>query len=159
MTGTRNKKGEIYVTVCVFMLIIFMIFSAVFTFASAISLIKVQESNTEIVFDSFVANNSILIFNNIKMGKNATDHVNTANYTHMLTEFCSLSKNGARYYCYDDEGHEKFNITEPVIGFLEENQLELVVTYTMSVPIRFSGLTVATAVIPVRITSELRSKN
>ena len=80
----RNKKGEIYVTVCVFMLIIFMIFSAVFTFASAITMIKVQESNTEIVFDSFVANNSILIFNNIKMGRNATDHVNTAN-------FCSVS--------------------------------------------------------------------
>ncbi len=158
MTGMKNKRGDTYVTVCVFMLIIFMIFSAVFTFASAISLIRVQETNTEIVFDSFVANNSILIYNNIKMGKNATDNVNTAKYNQMLAEFCSLTKTGARYYCYDTDGHEKFNITVPTIGFLEDQQLELYVTYTMRVPIRFAGVTVATATIPVNITSELRSK-
>ena len=71
-----------------------MIFSAVFTFASAVTLIKVQQSNTEIVFDSFIANNSILIYNNIKMGKNATDGVKTAELTQTLVKFCSLTKSG-----------------------------------------------------------------
>ena len=155
----KNKRGDTYVTVCVFMLVIFMIFSPVFTFASAITLIKVQQSNTEIVFDSFIANNSILIYNNIKMGNNATDGVKTADLTQMLVKFCSLTKSGARYYCYDDEGNEKFNITSPTIGYLEEKQLELYVTYTMRVPIRFAGVSVATAVIPINITTELRSKN
>ena len=155
----KNKRGDTYVTVCVFMLVIFMIFSAVFTFSSAITLIKVQQSNTEIVFDSFIANNSILIYNNIKMGNNATDGVKTADLTQMLVKFCSLTKSGSRYYCYDDEGNEKFNITSPAIGYLEEKQLELYVTYTMRVPIRFAGVSVATAVIPIKITAELRSKN
>ena len=155
----KNKRGNTYVTVCVFMLVIFMIFSAVFTFASAITLIKVQQSNTEIVFDSFIANNSILIYNNIKMGNNATDGVKTADLTQMLVKFCSLTKSGSLYYCYDDEGNEKFNITSPAIGYLEEKQLELYVTYTMRVPIRFAGVSVATAVIPIKITAELRSKN
>ena len=155
----KNKRGDTYVTVCVFMLVIFMIFSAVFTFASAITLIKVQQSNTEIVFDSFIANNSILIYNNIKMGNNATDGVKTADLTQMLVKFCSLTKSGSRYYCYDDEGNEKFNITSPAIGYLEEKQLELYVTYTMRVPIRFAGVSVVTAVIPIKITAELRSKN
>lgn len=155
----KNKRGDTYVTVCVFMLVIFMIFSAVFTFASAITLIKVQQSNTEIVFDSFIANNSILIYNNIKMGNNATDGVKTTDLTQMLVKFCSLTKSGSRYYCYDDEGNEKFNITSPAIGYLEEKQLELYVTYTMRVPIRFAGVSVATAVIPIKITAELRSKN
>ena len=155
----KNKRGDTYVTVCVFMLVIFMIFSAVFTFASAITLIKVQQSNTEIVFDSFIANNSILIYNNIKMGNNATDGVKTADLTQMLVKFCSLTKSGSLYYCYDDEGNEKFNITSPAIGYLEEKQLELYVTYTMRVPIRFAGVSVATAVIPIKITAELRSKN
>ena len=154
----KNKRGDTYVTVCVFMLVIFMIFSVVFTFASAITLIKVQQSNTEIVFDSFIANNSILIYNNIKMGNNATDGVKTADLTQMLVKFCSLTKSGARYYRYDDEGNEKFNITSPTIGYLEEKQLELYVTYTMRVPIRFAGVSVATAVIPINITAELRSK-
>ena len=134
----KNKRGDTYVTVCVFMLVIFMIFSAVFTFASAVTLIKVQQSNTEIVFDSFIANNSILIYNNIKMGKNATDGVKTAELTQTLVQFCSLTKNGTRYYCYDDEANELFNITAPI---------------------RFAGVSVATAVIPVNITAELRSKN
>ncbi|MBQ6117842.1 MAG: hypothetical protein IJK98_01295 [Clostridia bacterium] len=155
----KNKRGDTYVSVCVFMLVIFMIFSAVFSFASAITLIKVQQSNTEIVFDSFIANNSILIYNNIKMGKNATDGVKTTDLTQSLVKFCSLTKSGARYYCYDGDGKETFNITSPVIGYLEEKQLELYVTYTMRVPIRFAGVTVATATIPVNISAELRSKN
>lgn len=153
----RNKRGEIYVTVCVFLLVIFMIFSVVFTFASAVSQIRVQQTNTEIVLDSFVANNSILIYRNIKMGSNAMQNVNTADFNQMLVRFCSLQPDGGKYVCCDSNGTEQFSITVPVVDYIEEQTLELFTTYTMYVPIRFSGVRVMTAVIPIRITSELRS--
>mgnify|MGYP004552699969 FL=1 len=78
MKAIKNTRGEIYVMVCVLVLIVMTVFSVIFTYASVITTVKIQKTNTQIVFDSFVANNSIIIFNNIKQGKNATDGINTA---------------------------------------------------------------------------------
>lgn len=154
-----NKKGEIYVLICVFMIVILTTFSVIFTYASIITNVKVQQTNTEIVFDSFVANNSILIYNNIKQGKNATDGVNVSKFRTSLKEFCTFEELNGKYYAKDTEGSEKFSITIPQMGYIEDEALELYVTYTMSIPIRFAGQTVTTANVPVRVTSVLTKIN
>ena len=46
----KNTKGEIYVFICVFVLVIMTVFSVIFTYASIITDVKVQKTNTEIVF-------------------------------------------------------------------------------------------------------------
>ena len=51
--GAINRKGEIYVTVCIFVLIIVTVFSVILSYASVITNVNVQKTNTEIVFDSF----------------------------------------------------------------------------------------------------------
>lgn len=155
----RNTCGEIYVMVCVFVLVIVTVFSVIFTYASVITEVKVQKTNSEIVFDSFVANNSIIIFNNIKQGKNATNGVNTAAYNEHLKQFCTLDERGGKLYSMDTDGSEKYSMTIPEIGFTEEGKLELYASYTMYVPIRFAGATVTTVKVPVKITSALNSKN
>lgn len=155
----RNTRGEIYVAICVFVLIIVTIFSVIFTYASVITEVKVQKTNSEIVFDSFVANNSIIIFNNIKKGRNATKDVNTAEYLTSLKQFCTLDEQGGKLYNMDTDGNEKYSMTIPEIGYIEDETLELYASYTMFVPIGFAGATVTTAKIPVRITSALTSKN
>lgn len=155
----RNTKGEIYVLVCVWVLIIVTVFSVVFTYASVITTVKVQKTNSEIVFDGFVAKNSIIIFNNIKMGKNITRGVDVSEYQSRLKEFCTLDESGGMLYSKDNDGNEKYRMTVPTIGFIEEEKLELYATYTMYVPIRFAGVTVTTATVPVKITSALTSKN
>lgn len=141
------------------MMVIFTVFSVIFTYASVITNVKVQQKNTQIVFDSFVANNSIIIYNNIKQGKNATDGVNTDNFNSSLKEFCTLDLRDGKWYSLDADGTEKFSMTVPQIGYLEDETLELFTSFTMYVPIRFAGRTVTTAVIPVNITSALTSKN
>ena len=154
----RNKKGEIYVLICVLILCVVTVFSVIFTYASVITTVRLQKTNTEVVFDSFVANNSILIFNNIKQGKNATESLNTAPFYTALKHFCTLDENGGMYYAVDTDGTEKYRMTVPQIGYLEDEALELYVTFTMYVPIRFGGVTVSTATIPVRISSVLQTK-
>ena len=141
------------------MLIIFIIFSVIFTYASVISEVKVQKTNTEIVFDSFVANNSIIIYNNIKQGKNATDGVNTENLLSAMKEFCTLDEENGMYYNKNVNGTEQYRMTVPQLGYIEDEKLELYLSFTMYVPIRFAGQTVSTATIPLKITSELTSKN
>lgn len=155
----KNTKGEIYILICVIMLVILSTFSVIFTYASVITHIKVQQTNTEIVLDSFVANNSIIIFNNIKQGKNATEGVNTGNFRTSLKEFCTFEEKDGKYYAYDTNGSEKFYLTIPEMGYIEDEQLELYVTYTMSIPIYFAGKTVTTANVPIKVTSELTKIN
>lgn len=154
----KDKKGEIYVFICVFILCIMTVFSVIFTYASIITTVRLQKTNTEVVFDSLVANNSILIFHNIKQGKNATEGLNTAPFYTTLKHFCTLDESGEMYYAMDADGTEKYHMTVPQISYLAEDALELYVTYTMYVPIRFGGTTVTTATIPVRISSVLQSK-
>lgn len=155
----KDTKGEIYVLICVFLLVIMMVFSVILTYASVITCVKVQKSNTQIVFDSFLANNSIIIYNNIKQGKNATDGVDTNRFRTSLKEFCTFEERDGRYYSIDTDGSEKFNMSVPEMGYIEDERLELFVTFTMQVPIRFAGKTVSTAKIPVKVTSELTKIN
>lgn len=155
----RNVKGEIYVFVCVFILVLVTVFSVIFTYASVITNVKVQKANTQIVFDSFVANNSIIIFNNIKQGKNATAGIDTAPFYTSLKSFCTLDEYDGELYSMDTDGTEKFSMTIPTTGFIEDEKLELYASFTMYVPIRFAGQKVTTATVPVKITSALTSKN
>lgn len=155
----KDKRGVSYVPICVFILIIMMAFSVIFVYASVITDVRVQKANTETVFDSFIAKNSILIYSNIKQGKNATEHLNTAPFYTALKDFCTLDESGGMYYAKDADGVEKFRMTKPQMEFIEEDTLELYVAFTMYVPIRFAGQTVTTAEVPVRVSSALNSKN
>ena len=157
--GTKNRKGEIYVTVCIFVLVIVTVFSVILSYASVITNVNVQKTNTEIVFDSFVANNSIIIYNNIKQGKNATDGVRADSFHSSLKQFCTLDARDGKWYSLDADGTEKYSMTVPQIGYTKVETLELYASFTMYVPIRFAGRTVTTAVIPVTVTSALTSKN
>lgn len=154
-----NKKGEIYVTVCILILVVMIIFSVITVYSSAITLVKLQKENTEIVFDSFITQNSIIIFNNIKQGKNITDNVNVNNFCESLKEFCTLDEHNGKLYSYDANGDEKYSITIPSVEYIEDGKLELYASYTMFVPIRFAGKTVSTATVPIKISSSLTSKN
>lgn len=109
--------------------VIMTVFSVIFTYASIITDVKVQKTNTEIVFDSFVSNNSIIIYNNIKQGKNATDGVDTSKFRTSLKEFCTFVEKDGKYYSIDADGSEKFNMTVPEMGFIEDEKLELYVTF------------------------------
>ncbi len=155
----KDKRGVSYVPICVFILIIMMTFSVIFVYASVITDVRVQKANTETVFDSFIAKNSILIYSNIKQGKNATEHLNTDPFYTALKDFCTLDESGGMYYAKDADGVEKFRMTKPQMEFIEEDTLELYVAFTMYVPIRFAGQTVTTAEVPVRVSSALNSKN
>ena len=153
-----NKKGEIYVLVCVFLLVIIMIFSAILTYSTAISTVKMQKTNTEIVFDSFVAKNSIKIFNNIKQGNNFMHSIDTEEFYSALVEFCTLEESGGKYYSISENGTEKFSLTIPQMGYTNTDRLELYVSFTMNVPIKFAGTTITNANVPIKIVSELKSK-
>ena len=154
----KNKNAETYVSVCVLILAIVMIFSGIFVYASTVSLIDTSRENSKVVLDSFVTQNSTEIYNSIKQGNDYTEAIDAEEFRTSLISFCTLEIENGMLYSYDADGKELYRITEPILTFRNENELELVVTYTISIPMWFAGTQFASANIPIEVTSILTEK-
>ena len=154
----KNKKAESYVPVCVLILVIVMIFSGMFVYASAVSLIDTSRENCKVVLDSFVTQNATRIYDSIKQGNDYTEVIDAEEFRTSLKSFCTLEIENGMLYSYDTDGKELYRITEPILSFRNENELELVVNYTVSIPIWFAGTQFTSANIPIEVTSILTQK-
>ena len=128
----KNKKGEGYVSTCVMIVVICMLLSVFVTFAVAVNTVKTVERNSRVVLDSFVMQNSIEIYDSIKKGNNETNEIDADEYREALSDFCTLVKSGSRYYNYD--------------------------SYRVYIPIRFAGVWVTTAVVPITVESKFNER-
>ena len=154
----KSTKAEGYITPCVLIIIFVMIFSIIFTYSASISKVNLMRENTKVVLDSFVTQNSTEIYNSIKQGNDYTEVIDTEEFRTSLISFCTLEIENGMLYSYDADGKELYRITEPVLSFRNENELELVVTYTISIPMWFAGTEFASANIPIEVTSILTEK-
>lgn len=154
----KSNKGEGYIVPCVFILIFAMIFAMIFTYSASISKVNLMRENTKVVLDSFLTQNSTEIYNSIKQGNDYTEVIDTEEFRTSLISFCTLEIEDGMLYCYDADGKELYHITEPVLSFREANELELVVNYTISIPLWFAGHQFPSANIPIEVTSILTEK-
>lgn len=154
----KNKKGEGYIVPCVFILIFAMIFAMIFTYSASISKVNLMRENTKVVLDSFLTQNSTEIYNSIKQGNDYIEVIDTEEFRTSLISFCTLEIESGKLYSYDADGKELYHITEPVLSFREANELELVVNYTISIPLWFAGHQFPSANIPIEVTSMLTEK-
>ena len=154
----KSTKAEGYITPCVLIIIFVMIFSIIFTYSASISKVNLMRENTKVVLDSFVTQNSTEIYNSIKQGNDYTEAIDAEEFRTSLISFCTLEIENGMLYSYDADGKELYRITEPILTFRNENELELVVTYTISIPMWFAGTEFASANIPIEVTSILTEK-
>ncbi len=154
----KSKKAEGYILTCVLIIIFVAIFSIIFTYSASITKVNVMRENTKVVLDSFVTQNSTEIYNSIKQGNDYTEILDTEEFRTELISFCTLEINDGMLYSYDADGNELYHITEPVLSFREANELELVVNYTITIPMWFAGNQFPSANIPIEVTSILTEK-
>jgi len=158
MKSFKSTKAEGYIVPCVFVLIFAMIFAMIFTYSASISKVEMMRENTKVVLDSFVTQNSTEIYNSIKQGNDYTEVIDADEFRNELISFCTLETENGMLYSIDTDGQELFHITEPTLSFREENELELVVNYTLSIPIWFAGNEIPAVNIPLEVTSVLTEK-
>ena len=154
----KNKKGEGYIVPCVFILMFAMIFAMIFTYSASISKVNLMRENTKVVLDSFVTQNATEIYNSIKQGNDYTEVIDTEKFCTSLISFCTLETDNGLLYSIDADWQELFHITEPTISFREANELELVVNYTLTIPMYFAGKEFPAVNIPIEVTSVLTEK-
>lgn len=158
MKKIKSTKAEGYIVPCVFVLIFAMIFAMIFTYSASISKVEIMRENTKVVLDSFVTQNSTEIYNSIKQGNDYTEVIDADEFRNELISFCTLETENGMLYSIDADGQELFHITEPTLSFREENELELVVNYTLSIPMWFAGNEIPAVNIPLEVTSVLTEK-
>ena len=158
MKNLKSRKGEGYIVPWVFIMIFAMIFAMIFTYSASISKVNLMRENTKVVLDSFLTQNSTEIYNSIKQGNDYTEVIDTKEFRTSLISFCTLEIEDGMLYSYDADGKELYHITEPVLSFREANELELVVNYTISIPLWFAGHQFPSANIPIEVTSILTEK-
>ena len=150
----KNKRGEGYVQVCVLIIVICMILSVFITFASTYNVVRLTESNTKTVLESFITKNSIRIYDSIKQGGNVINSIDVSEYISDLQSFCMLAEVGGFLYHNNADGETDYFITKPQV-VIDGERLKLTATYNIYVPMYFNGVYLSLLEIPITIKLDL----
>lgn len=154
----RNKRGEGYILTCIIVLVVCMLLSVFITFATTVNMVRMTKRNSQIVLDSFVMENSILIYNSIKNGNDYTNELQTDVYIDNLCSFCTFEENADYLYAYSSDGVLKYKLSRPEIFFSTEGELKIYTQYTVYIPVGFGGATVTMAQVPITVESKFNEK-
>lgn len=158
MKTIKSTKAEAYPMICVYIIIFVSLLALIITYTSAVSKVNIMRENTKVVLDSFITENAVEIYQSIKQGNDYTEAIDEEEYRTAFVNFCTLEMRGDKLYSIDADGTEKYHLTIPTVSFREENELELIVNYTISVPLSFAGLSFTTASIPIEVSSNLTER-
>ena len=153
-----NNKGSSYVTVCVITIVIAMILSAVLFYAQCMTIIQTTRDNSELVLESFIMKNAVLIYDSIKQGHDLTEHFDENDYISEISSRFSLDiqKNGLYSYC--ENGEMIYAMTNPYVTYKVDKALKLKASYTVMIPVIFAGEHIFDLVIPITVTRSLTLK-
>ena len=154
----KNKRGDGYIQACVMILVLCMLIAVCLTFVTTVNTIRVVERNARIVLDSFVMENSIIIYDSIKNGHDFTEAVDVSRFQAKLADYNDLTKSGRYYYHYDPDGDLDYRITTPYLSMTQTNSLKIAANYTITIPIYFAGVKVTQVSVPVTVESKWTDK-
>lgn len=156
MKKLKNINGDGYIWPCIITVVLSMIAAVVMYFLVTVPMIKIQYEDTKKVLDSFIIENSIGVYNSVKVGEDEQLSLNSTAFTEKLSSFCFLDRNGDTLYSYDEEGQLRYSLTEPTLT--SESNLKVTANYILSVPIYFNGNHITTADIPMKINAYYTEK-
>ena len=154
----KNKRGEGYIQACVMILILCMLIAVCLTFVSTVNTIRVAERNTRIVLDSFVMENSILIYDSIKNGNDFTEAVDIGTYHSQLADYNGLTNAGIYMYHFCEDGSWDYRISRPTLSMTETNSLKIAAKYRIVIPIYFAGKKISNVTIPMTVETKWTDK-
>ena len=154
----QSTRGGGYITACVITIVIAMILSSVLFYAQCMTILQTTRDNTELVLESFIMKNSILIYDSIKQGHDLTDYFDENDYFSELSSRFSLDIRGNALYSYGEEGKIIYAMTNPYVTYKVDNALKLKASYTVMIPVQFAGRRLFYLRVPLTVTRSLTLK-
>ena len=139
-----SKAGMSHVQTAVLVLAMAMVFSAVFLYASMMTIVQASRDQTRRVLDDFVMHNSIEIFDSLKNGDDLSEELDELFYKSEIFSAFSLDISGDSLYAVS---------AHPRVDYEVQNTLQLNASYDLAVPIRFAGNHLFDLEIPVVVKS------
>ena len=154
----QSKTGGGYISACIYTIVIAMIFSAVLFYASCMTIIQTTRDNTELVLESFIMKNSVLIYDSIKQGHDLTEFFDEKDYISEISSRFSLDIQGNTLYSYGEEGDIIYKMTNPYVTYKVDKALKLKASYTVVIPVHFAGKRLFDLHVPLTVTRSLTLK-
>ena len=151
-------KGGGYISACVYTIVIAMIFSVVLFYAHCMTIIQTTRDNTELVLESFIIDNSVLIYDSIKQGHDLTEYFDEKIYISEISSRFSLDIRGNTLYSNDEKGEMIYAMTNPYVTYKVDKALKLKASYTVMIPVRFAGIRLFDLHVPLTVTRSLTLK-
>lgn len=145
----RSKRGDGHITAAVWMVILLMLFLWVLDFAGMLSQAVRVQDNTRRMLDGYVTQNAAEIYRSVKNGHDLTQTLNSD----ALRDACQTELGLQDWKAVDGSGHIQYSISDFTVSFIQEETLQLQVTYTIHFPIEMAGQVYTTANIPQRLSS------
>lgn len=149
----RSKAGMSHVKTCVLVLAVAMIFSAVFLYASVMTIVQASRDQTQRVLDDFILHNSIEIYDSLKNGDDFSERLDGIFYRSKIFAAFSLDISGNSLYSVDEQGGVQYVISNPRVDYEVRNTLKLNARYDLSIPIRFAGVRLFDLKLPIEVKS------
>jgi len=155
----RDKHGGASFQTAALVLVIAMLFALVLSYASFMTIISTTKDNTKRCLDSFVMQNSTLIYKAIKEGRNFTDNIDETLFIQGFEGELSVDFQNGLLYSVNDKGNVIFKMTSPDINFKVDNTLNLITTYNLMLPVDFAGRKLFDLIIPIEVEARYALKN
>lgn len=151
MKSILNKKGLSYIETTVWVLVLCMLLTIILTYAQVMLLVQTAEDNTQRVLDSYVTQNSQIIYNSLKNGHDATASLNQKMFISALSDELCLEYDGKVLHYITLDGEELYRTTNPKVSFEVGGRLKLQATYNIIFPISFAGNKIVDLLIPQKV--------
>lgn len=156
----RDKRGFSNIMWCILIVCLAIIMAFVLSYTLAVNIANSQKEVAEQVLNTYIDQNAIRIYKEVKQGDDYTDEVFTEEYVAMLVETSGLTDFGDGVYAsMIDDTNYRYTVKKINLDFEEENSntAKVVLTYTLTVPLEFNGDDPIWVDVPLKVTSHFEA--
>ena len=154
MNMLKNKKGESYVYLCVIVMFISMLVSALILYMSLTTQVQAQKRDVKAKLDGYISDYSVEIFNTLKQGQHFADYIDWNELESGALAALGFSDVADSEYVYANG----IRMERPVVEVLSGNGFGVKIDYTVYFPVEWNGEKYAELQIPTTITSYYKLK-
>ena len=137
----------------VLVLIMMMLFSLIFFYASMMSTVSRARDDTQRVLDSFCIEKAVVIYDSIKNGnKQMVSGTYTTEFMAKIADELGLSRTGNTGF-HRSGSDIIFQYTNPLTANLKNDTLSLTMDFEIVMPINFAGQKVTDMRVPLKVES------
>lgn len=138
MIGNKRANSTVQWVALILFFIILMVF--LMNFATTIDTIEGQRSVAKHALDSYLEENAIRIYTEVKQNDDYTETLFEKEFAEQFISQSGLIEKDGKYV-YETQGNGVlYYITKPTLQYEEEYSAKLIMSYTLTVPVHFGEL-------------------